>query len=196
MQIPQQKLIIKQVIEPVEIFTEFETANKYEVLDENKSILYYAYEESNFLLKQIFGTRRPLQIKIIDKDKKTQLVLEKPFYFLRANYTVRDSEGKIIAYIKQKRWFMHHISFDVYDYNNQLLFICSAKLPHPWTFNVLIHQENAARILKKWSGIGRETFTDADTFLIEFDRITDLNLKQILLATAFAIDLRVFERKK
>ena len=196
MNISQNKLVIKQKVEAVEIFTDFETANRYEIFDEKGSVLFYAYEEPNFLLSQILGTRRPIKIVIIDKDKKPQLILERPFFFLKANYTIKSSNGEIIGYIKQNKWFVHHISFDVYDRNNQLLFICSAKLPHPWTFNIFINQNKAAQILKKWSGIGRETFTDTDTFFVDFGLVTDKKLRQIILATAFAIDLRVFERKK
>ena len=34
MQIPQQKLTIKQEVEELEIFTSFETKNKYRILDQ------------------------------------------------------------------------------------------------------------------------------------------------------------------
>jgi uncharacterized protein YxjI len=197
MNISQNKLMIKQKVEALEIFTDFETANRYEILDESgNQILFYAYEESNFFLNQILGTRRPTKIIIIDKDKKPQFILERPFYFLKADCTIKSPGGEVIGYIKQKKWFMHHISFDIYDKNNQLLFTCSAKMPHFWTFNIFMNQNKVAQILKKWSGIGREAFTDSDTFLVDFGSVTDQNLKQILLAAAFVIDLRVFERKK
>ena len=91
---------------------------------------------------------------------------------------------------------MHHISFDVYDNSNNLLFTCSAKVPHLWTFNIFKEGNKVAQILKKWSGVGKEMFTDTDTFFVDFGSISDQTLRRIILATAFAIDLRVFEKKR
>jgi len=196
MKITQNKLIVKQKVEAIEIFTGFETNNRYQVENEIGNVLYYAYEEAGFFAKQFLGSRRPNKLVIMDANKVPQLTLERKFYWFNAKYTVRDSNGNIIAHIKQKKWFVNHRKFEIYDDSNQLLFTCSAKLPHIWTFNILIHDNQVAQILKKWSGIGREAFTDADFFNIDFGTVSDNIKRQIILALAFAIDLRVFEQKK
>ncbi len=53
-----------------------------------------------------------------------------------------------------------------------------------------------ARITKQWAGFGREMFTDADTFHIEFiDRAANQDFRFLMLAAAFSIDLDFFEKK-
>ena len=68
--------------------------------------------------------------------------------------------------------------------------------PRPYTFFIDNPQGvEVGRITKEWSGFGRELFTDADTFRIEFgetERSQEMRL--MLLAAAFAIDLDFFER--
>lgn len=69
---------------------------------------------------------------------------------------------------------------------------------HPWTFNIYkskVIENSLSLITKKWSGIGKEMFTDADNFLIDFDKITEENDKKRILALALIIDLFVFERR-
>lgn len=54
--------------------------------------------------------------------------------------------------------------------------------------------EEIARVTKQWSGIGREAFTDADTFRIEMDiGKIDQDFALLMLASALAIDLDFFE---
>jgi hypothetical protein len=188
------KLFIKQELEYAEIFTGFETKNKYSILDENKNKLFYAYEtENNFLINQILGIRRPLSIKIIDISKKEILKIQRPFYFFNSSAKIT-SEERLIGTIKQKNWFLDK-QFDFYDNNNNLLFSCISKFPHIWTFNVLKEGKQIGQILKKWAGLGREAFTDADKFMIDFDNIEEEKIQYAMLAMAFVIDLRVFEAK-
>ena len=64
----------------------------------------------------------------------------------------------------------------------------------PNTFTIQRDGSEIARVTKRWSGVVREAFSDADTFQIQQDApgITrDLSL--LILATAFAIDFDFFE---
>ncbi len=53
--------------------------------------------------------------------------------------------------------------------------------------------EEIGRITKQWSGVGREMFTDADTFLVELPVKHGDDLQYLVFATAFAVDLDFFE---
>jgi uncharacterized protein YxjI len=69
-------------------------------------------------------------------------------------------------------------------------------LLHPWTFPVKKGDRQVACILKKWSGIGKEAFTDADTFLVRFeDAGLSENERRLLVMAALAIDFDFFEKK-
>jgi hypothetical protein len=49
-------------------------------------------------------------------------------------------------------------------------------------------------IAKKWSGMGKEMFTDADNFNITFPSSIDNAQKSILLGALFLIDMIYFEK--
>lgn len=59
-----QKIFVKQKVKLVETITDIETKNKYLILDENKNKLFYAYEDSNPVLRVFLRQLRPLKLKI------------------------------------------------------------------------------------------------------------------------------------
>ena len=65
----------------------------------------------------------------------------------------------------------------------------------PNTFMVYKQGEEIGRVTKQWSGIGREAFTDADTFRVEMETSKiDQDFSLLMLASALAIDLDFFEK--
>jgi len=189
-----QRLVIRQKVEAMEIFTGFETKNRYQVCTEQGQPYLYAYEEGNFLLRQILKTLRPFKITVLDNNKQPIITIERGFFFIRANHTVKRADGSILGYIKQK-FMLFNMEFDVYDKNMQHLFTVYMKFPHWWTYNLLKNGQEVGRISKKWTGTGKEFFTDADNFLVDFGQITKPIEQYLVLASAFAIDVRRFERK-
>jgi hypothetical protein len=56
--------------------------------------------------------------------------------------------------------------------------------------------QDVARIIKKWSGMLKETASDADNFCIQFlQGSIPESLRWLILASAFSIDLEFFEGK-
>jgi len=195
MQISQQKLTIKQQVEELEIFTGFETRNKYRILDQTGKDLFFAYEESKFFSRQFLKTIRPLKLIIINKNKQPELIIERGFFIIRPHYIIKLPNGQVIGHVKKKRWWSIY-TLDVYDGQENLKFTCSPQLPkHPWTYDVTTNNSKVALIQKRWSGIGKEFYTDADNFSIDLGSIKDNNLKILLISAVFAIDLTRFERK-
>lgn len=179
----------------MEILTEFETGNRYSVLDERGEGLLYAYEaKSNFISKQLLGKHRNVIIHLVDHKKDEVLLIQRPYYFFKSSATVKFSSGQVLGYVTQRKWLVTK-QFDFLNTENKTLFSCIAKPPHIWTFKIFMNGQQVAQILKKWSGYGKEFFTDADTFSVDFGNISDQSLNYAILATAFLIDLRVFEKK-
>lgn len=81
MELNYQKLIIKQEVEMIEALTGIETKNKYQILNENKERVLYAYEKSNRLARILLKSIRPLEIYFIDNNKDKILKIEKKFAF-------------------------------------------------------------------------------------------------------------------
>jgi len=69
-------------------------------------------------------------------------------------------------------------------------------LLHPWTFNIIHETGDVGVITKKWSGLGKEVFTDADNFGITFSSELKETTKAILLGAVFLIDFLYFENRK
>ena len=61
-----QSLTVRQEVEMLQVFTGFETRNRYRVLDPNGQDVLYAYEESGTLSRLFLQSHRPLTLHIID----------------------------------------------------------------------------------------------------------------------------------
>lgn len=66
----------------------------------------------------------------------------------------------------------------------------------PWTFELTVGSRVIGHAKKKWSGLLKEDFTDADDFEVEFVADIDPRWKALALAAAVLIDVIHFERAK
>ena len=65
-----------------------------------------------------------------------------------------------------------------------------------WKFPVVRGTKSVCLIEKKWSGLGKEMFTDADNFKVTYiDPTLTPDHKLLLLTGAVFIDILYFERK-
>ena len=84
----------------------------------------------------------------------------------------------------------------MFDNSGQEIFKLFGPILHPWTFNILKDGNEIGKITKKWSGLGKEAFTDADNFGVTFPIDLPLEQKSILLGAVFLIDFVHFEDKQ
>ena len=66
-------------------------------------------------------------------------------------------------------------------------------LLHPWTFEIRQGDKVVGRIVKKWTGIGKEALTDADTFGLTFPPGCTVTQKAVLLGAVLLLDFVHFE---
>jgi len=194
MDLNYSKLFVKQKVEMVEVFTGFETKNKYQILSESGGEVLFAYEESDWFTRFLLKKMRALKLHFIDREKKEHLFVEKKFAFFFPKFQVYNSEHKLLAQVTTR--FGMVSKFEIFDENNQMIYYCSNKVMHPWTFEIFRNKNDKnvlGKITKEWSGLGAESFTDKDNFLVDFEKISDNNHKQIVLALALMIDLYRFE---
>ena len=188
------ELVIRQQIEQIEIFTPFETANRYSVHTSDGAQLMYAYEESGDISRQFAGSHRALSIHVVDTDSRPVLHASRDFFWVRSHLRV-DADGRRIGALN--RVFGLGRKFALVDSNEREITRLTSGLFRPHTF---IAEDTGggeiARVTKQWSGFGREMFTDADTFVVQFtDGSADNDFRLLMLASAFAIDLDFFENK-
>ena len=184
---------MRQEVEHLEVFTGFETSNRYSVRTPEGETLLYAYEESGFLGRQFLRNHRPLTLHVVDNDGQPFLKASRSFFWLLSHLHVRDPQDREVGSLR-RRFAVLKRTFSLEDSSGRSLAEVQGPLIRPNTFMVYKQGSEVARITKQWSGALREAFSDADTFHLQVDhRQVDQNLARLVLATAFAIDLDFFE---
>ncbi|MDA1188640.1 MAG: phospholipid scramblase-related protein [Chloroflexi bacterium] len=190
-----KEFIVRQKVEGIEVFTGFETSNRYTVSSGSGEPVLYAYEESNWLARQFLATHRPLTFHFIDNAKTPVLQAKRGFFWLFSHLHVTDSHGQPLGSL-QRRFAILKRKFSVHDPSGKPIAEIVGPLMKPNTFIVSQHDREVARVTKKWSGVLREMATDADTFHVQREATTtDPKLWALVLAAAFAIDMDFFESK-
>ena len=188
------ELVIRQQREMMEVFTPIETANRYGIHTPDGAQLMYAYEDSGAMSRQFMGSHRPLSIHVVDGNNSPVLEASRDFFWLRSHLRV-SADGRRIGTLNRQGWIGR--KFDLSDANDASIAQISGSIFRPHTFIAKNAQDaEVARITKQWSGFGREMFTDADTFGIQFtDGNADQDFRLLMLAAAFSIDLDFFENQ-
>jgi uncharacterized protein YxjI len=186
------EIVVRQQVEVLEVFTGFETANRYVVSTPEGEQLLYAYEESGWLSRQFLKTHRPLTLQVIDNERQTLLSASRSFFWFLSHLHVRDGVGRPVGSLRRQFAFLKR-RFLLEDASGNPIAEVQGKLFRPNTFMFYVHGSEVARVTKQWGGIMREAFSDADTFKVQQDPGLDQDLSLLVLATAFAVDLDFFE---
>ena len=187
-------LFVRQEVEWMEAFTGFETANKYTVLGNTGHPTFYAVEEGSWITRNLCGKHRPFTLRILNPDGSQFLTITRPFRFYFQEIEVRScQDGSVLGYIMRT---CSVCSRDYTIYNHARVPILKIKGPcwNPWAFFVrTLDGQELGAIRKKWSGLAKEFFTDADNFGVQFPADLALNVKALILAAVFLIDFMYFE---
>jgi uncharacterized protein YxjI len=85
--------------------------------------------------------------------------------------------------------------YSVFDLNGKKIFQLFGPILHPWTFEIRDDSKEYGKITKKWSGLLKEGFTDADNFGVTFPNDWPNEQKALFLGAVFLIDFVHFEDK-
>ncbi len=188
------ELYVKQEIEHLEVFTGFETKNRYSVRTPGGEQLLYAFEESGLLGRNVLSSHRPLTIHVVDRKNANVITASRSFFWFLSHLHVSDGSGQRIGSM-QRRFSLLTRRFDLMDGSGSVVAEMRGPIFRPFTFMVYQQGQEIGRVTKQWSGIGREAFTDADTFKVEVDTgRMDEDFSLLMLASAIAIDLDFFEK--
>ena len=192
---PISGLVVSQHKEWGEILTGFETKNRYVISDVSGSRLYLAAEEAGSMLVRWFlKALRPFTIAILTENGQAILQVMRPFRFYFHRVEVVDSQGQSIGVIERRFSVLRRI-YSVLDSSGEEVFQLFGPLLHPWTFQIKNDGVEYGKITKKWSGLMKEGFTDADNFGVIFPAEWDIKLKALFLGAVFLIDFVHFENK-
>ena len=186
-------LVVSQKKEWGEIITGFETKNKYVISDSMGNELYKAAEEKGSLLARWFlKALRPFQISVRTYEDQSVLRVVRPFRFFFYRLDVFDAQGGLLGTI-QRRFSILRRVYSVLDGSGKEVFQLFGPIFHPWTFEIREGDMIHGKITKKWSGLLKESFTDADNFGITFPPGWDIKLKALFLGAVFLVDFAHFE---
>lgn len=188
-------LVVSQQKEWGEILTGFETKNRYAISDVSGSRLYLAAEEAGSTLLRLFlKALRPFTITVLTENGQVILRVIRPFRFYFHRADVVDSQGQTIGVIERRFSVLRRI-YSVLDSSGEEVFQLFGPILHPWTFQIKNDGIEYGKITKKWSGLLKEGFTDADNFGVMFPAEWDVKLKALFLGAVFLIDFVHFENK-
>jgi len=187
-------LQISQRKEMMEVFTGFETKNRYAVSDEAGRQLYLAAEEgTGFLSRNFLKSSRPWTIHVARPDGTKVLEIVRPWRWYFHEAAIRDAGGRVLGTVK-RQWSWLRRVYSVYDGAGNELCELFGPILHPWTFQIRLGGMEVGAIKKKWSGLATEAFTKADNFGVQFPPDADPQLKAVLLGAVFLIDFCHFEK--
>ena len=191
-----EQLAIKQVVERLEAWTGIETANNYAVKDGLGTVLLHAVEESgsvgDFVVRNFLKSARPFTMRLETPHSETALVIKRPFRWFFSEIEVLDAFGKRLGTVQRQFAFFNSV-YTLTGAKPTEKYEIFGPIFRPWTFKIRQGGRECGLITKSWSGLGREMFTDADSFGIEFPPGVSPELKAAFLGAVFLIDFAHFE---
>jgi uncharacterized protein YxjI len=193
-----ERLVVQQKKNWGEILTGFEARTAYEICTEQGAVLARVGEVSEGILSTIgrwmLKGRRPFEL-VIETAGATTMRLRRPWFWWLSTLEVQDGNGQGLGRIEQ-RFAIFQRRFEVIDPGGSVVAEIIGPMFHPWTFHVRSPGggPELARIEKRWSGLMKEAFTDADTFSLSLPR-GDVALARMVVAAALLIDFCYFENE-
>ena len=191
-------IIVKQETEMSNVALQIDAANRYGLFDPSGEALGMANEISGgvggWFMRQFLEKNRPCTIVIYDKQGQEIASGKKPFRFIFSEISAKIGEQTLgrarrrFSALKRKYTIDvegapgFEIKSSIFQFGN-------------YTFDVTKNGQVVATIAKKFEGVLKRAFTQADTFSIEFkDESLTLEERCTLLFTLFLIDFDVFEQ--
>jgi hypothetical protein len=194
------KLSVRQRKRWLEILTSLDARNTYVVYDETGNpILNVEEQGSGFgsFMKRVFLQRlRPFTSHVEDlSTNRLLLTVRRPFRFFFHRIDVYDAGGQHVGAL-QRKWTWLRRKYIVEGPNGEEIATLFGPILKPWTFKVLVpgSETEVGLIQKKWSGLLKEMFTEADNFWVSYDNVSDAGLRSLLFAATILIDIVHFER--
>jgi uncharacterized protein YxjI len=192
-----ENVVVQQIKEMLEIFTGWETKNKYQIMTpEGQELGFMAEIGPGFMataLRLILKSHRPLEIEVTDPSRQLILKLSRAFFFFFSDLDVTDGEGKKCGVVKRRFGFIYK-KYDLVDQSGNIFARVKSPLWKLWSFPIRDkHDQEVGMISKKWGGLLTEVFTDADKFFVQFPTQFTPEQKAVVFASAISIDMDFFD---
>jgi hypothetical protein len=193
----QPQLSLEQRKEWVEILIDFETRNQYAVRGPGGEELGTLAEEQGGLgrvfTRWLFRSHRPLDAVLCERSGKPLLRMSRGFFLLFSDLEVSAASGARVGSI-HRRFGILHRKYELRDALGRTFARVTSPVWRVWTFFVKAEDGRDATIGKKWGGLLREAFADADSFGVDFSQASwSTDERAVIFCAAVSIDLDFFE---
>ncbi len=193
------RLSVRQRRKWLEMLFSLELRNSYDVFDQDQQAVLKVAEVGTglgaLLLRVFLGTARPFTASVVNTLDQTQLLeLKRPFRFIFHELQVR-AGGELLGKIV-RRWSWFRRIYAIEDASGRELATLFGPFFRPWTFELRQGERVLGAIRKRWGGVGRELFSDADNFAVELEQVSDAKLRTLTFAATVLVDVIHFERAK
>jgi len=202
------RLVVKQKLQTCEILTGCEQENRFNVTGAQGEILYWAKENSSCCDRFWCGNVRAFDMTITDQTTNEVMRLFRPLtcqgcccsalYPHCTQALTVSVNGETVGTVRERATWWNPV-YHVFDsVGNQVLKIRGPTCHFVPCDDVLFHANDVeggevATIAKKWMGCFKETLTDADNFVIDYNQNINLSTKVLVFAATFLIDMMYFE---
>jgi len=194
------KLTVRQKKKWVEILLSFELTNKYDVYAGGATPTLRVEEQGGgflgFFLRLLLSSARPFHAHVMDAASGDVLMrMHRRFRFIFHRLEVMAGGGEAIGAI-ERRWSWLRRIYSIRDAQGNQVLEVFGPFWKPWTFELRVGEQAIGTITKRWSGLGKEFFTDADNFGIEMHSIPNPLHRALAFAALVLIDVVHFEKSK
>lgn len=170
-------------------------SSNYDICDpETGDVILHCREPNLGMLTKLlrftdYKRMTPFDVEITTPTGELLVQVSRGISLILSRVTVTDGAGQPLGGFKQKLFSIGG-SFSVL--NSQDEPVCDLKGKWTgWEFRFLHEGVELAQVSKKWSGIGKEMFTSADTYILQIsDQVPPSNpLRKLILAAVMTIDL-------
>lgn len=189
-------LRIRQEKEWAEIWTGWETRNRYRVEDPTGRVALHAAETGGgagaLLARSFLQAWRPFTIEVRDGAGSPVLSVRRPFRLFLPRAEVLGSDGRLLGAV-QGRLSLRGRCYALEDAGGREVGRILGPWLRPWTFRIFSGDREVGVIRKRWSGLFREAASDADDFELELGPALQGPLRSVALGATFLIDFAHFE---
>ncbi|XP_063357850.1 phospholipid scramblase 3-like [Cydia amplana] len=162
--------------------------NKYVVLAPDGAVILYAKENSRALNRLFGGKDRAFEINIYDTQDKEVVRLRRPYTFGPDKMDVTLC-GSLISVVRQEVTFFKPV-LNINDANDRPMLRVKGPMTTSGDADFKLYntkKQQVGVIAKRWGGLARELFSDADHFEISFPADATVGVKAAIIGTCFLI---------